>query len=494
MKPNEYQFVETRNLPRWMKPFLITLFVWVAACRGLAAADDPSCYRHKSSWHGSLLASLEAVDGSGVEDGFAPFESNTMRGGDPARQISIPVVGAKEAYLFVTGVPDVKWAVADWADARLIRNDGSAESLTHAASFTVLLGRHEVDLTLKSGLYQKLRLNGRTFDRGLNVQADSVIRVPVEASSARFEATIGVDDWAGTNGSVRFSVLGARSAAVKRLWVPLLRDFETGRDRQQINWERADRIFEFAWRPGDWAALAQRYAQACGRVPPLAKEAARLASTVSDRPGLDRLRETCYLRSRSLAQALTTARSLDFAAPRLALEDLTSSFPRQYPATNLARFDALQQAVAGALKTLAPENLETWTALAGAVAEFETFQREALLANPWLDFDQLLVLKRIPLGGARRTSWEGFGYGEYLGIPRQSSWNYGTMPNVDKWTNEIAVLSPVRPEGKLTTFYQPPGTGLVNDIELHWDADGVEISRGAGEARAPQVHARLTPL
>ena len=109
-------------------------------------------------------------------------------------------------------------------------------------------------------------------------------------------------------------------------------------------------------------------------------------------------------------------------------------------------------------------------ALAEAVARFEDFRRSALLANPLLDFESLLVLKRVPLGGARRTNWEGYGHGEYLGIPRQSSWNYGTMPNVENWTNEIAVLSLRQADGPLTTLYQPPGTRLVNDIELHWDA------------------------
>ena len=45
-----------------------------------AAADDPSGYIRKSSWYESLLASIEAVSRSGAEDGFAPFESETMRG------------------------------------------------------------------------------------------------------------------------------------------------------------------------------------------------------------------------------------------------------------------------------------------------------------------------------------------------------------------------------------------------------------------------------
>jgi formylglycine-generating enzyme required for sulfatase activity len=460
-----------------MKSLLFALAVCGVAWHSLAAAEDPSYYHQsKAGWHESLLASLEAVAGSGVDDGFASFESATLRGGEVAQTISVPVAGAKELWLFVTGVPDVKWAVADWADARLVRADGSAEALTQSTNFTVLLGRHEVDLTLKSGLYQKLRLNGRTFDRGLNVQADSIIRVPLGGKYARFEATIGVDDWAGTNGSVRFSVLGARSGAVKRLWVPLMRDFATGADRQQMKWEIEDRIFEFDWRAGDWSALAQRYAQGCQRVPPLARQAAELAGTVKDQRGLERLRETCYLRSRTLGDALVRAREFDFAAPRAALDDLSTSFPAKYPRQHLTRFAGRQKATAAALAGFQADKLEAWISVEGALAELEAFQREALLANPLLDFDQLLVLKRVPLGGARRTSWEGFGYGEYLGIPRQSSWNYGTMPNVDRWTNEIAVLSPVKPAGKLATVFKPTTTGLVNDIELHWGADKLLFS------------------
>ncbi len=463
-------------MPYFSRPLLVGWLVCWLGWLCPAASDDPSSYVRQANWHESLLASLEVIAGKDLEEGFVSFESDLIRGGDAARQIRVPLAGAKDLFLFVTGVPDVKWAVADWADARLVRPDGSAQWLTQPTNFTVLLGRWEKDLTLKSGLYQKMRLNGRVIERGLNVQADSIIHVPLEGKFARFEASIGVDDWAGTNGSVRFSVLGARSAAVKRLWVPLMRDFATGLDRRQMRWEIEDRILEFDWRPGDWAALARRYAQASHRLPPLARQAAALAATVNGRQALERLRETCYLRSRALSEAQERARGFDFEAFRSALEDVTASFPAKYPRGHLARFASLQKAVTSLRDNFQPENLEAWTTLANAVADLETFQREALLANPLLDFDRMLVLKRIPLGGARRTSWEGFGYGEYLGIPRQSSWNYGTMPNVTKWTNEIAVLSPVRSDGKLATLYKPAGTPLINDLDLHWDADKVLFS------------------
>lgn len=474
----------------WCHPVSAALIGWMVVLAAIPCYGDAptaSFYIRKGDWHASLLASLEALAGSQLQDGFESFESDTMRGGDPAQSIEVPLQGATEFLLVVTGVPDVRWAVADWADARVERADGTSEWVSQSTRTSVLLGRCEKDITLKSGLYQKLMLNGRSFDHGLNVQADSMIQVPVERGAKCFKACIGVDDWAGRNGTVRFSVLGPRSAAVRQLWIPLMQDFGTGSERQEMNWEREDRIFEFAWQPGDWKTLAQRYAQASARVPPLANQAAELAATVKDQNDLRRIRETCYLRSRQLAAACDRARNLDSAAPAAAIADLAADFPGEYPATHLTQLQSLQQVVEQALHDHQPNRLESWEAIETALTQWEALRRSALLANPLLNFDSLLVIQRVPLGGARRTNWEGYGHGEYLGIPRQSSWNYGTMPNVDNWTNEIAVVSLREPTKPPVTLFRPPGTRLVNDIELHWDADRVLFSMPDAQ-RNWQVH------
>jgi hypothetical protein len=115
-----------------------------------AVAYTPDSYVRKASWHASLLASLEALAGRGLEDGFEPFESATMRGGDPARSIRVLPKGATELYLFVTGVPDAL-GCADRADARIVREDGPPNG------FKISTGKRSVrplgkDITLKSGL------------------------------------------------------------------------------------------------------------------------------------------------------------------------------------------------------------------------------------------------------------------------------------------------------------------------------------------------------
>jgi formylglycine-generating enzyme required for sulfatase activity len=461
--------------PRAPRLFAL-LLAFTAAHAELAAAapkprttEDPAHYVRRATWQQTMIASLEALAKQDLADGFAPFESETLRGGQAAQRVSIDVSGAAEMYLFVTGIPDVKWAVADWADAVLIEKDGKTTPLSSLKNVAALHGRLEKDLTLRSGLYQKMRLGDRGFERGLNVQANSVVRVPLAGKYARFEAWIGVDAWAGSHGTVRFSVTGPRAAARKRLFELVARDFPTGEARQQMNWEREDRIFEFEWRPGDWAGLATRYAQASCRVPPLAEAGAALATAAGDPTALEQARER-YYQSRRLALAVDRARSFDHEALRLALENLERKFPGKYPPSYRTRYEELAAAARTAFAQLDPARLPTVEALARLQHDLEALKREALLANPLLDFERLLVLKRQPLGDPRRSQWDGYGLGEYLGVPRQSSWNHGTMPDVDKWTNEIATVSPVRPDGRLKTLFAAGRPGLVADVDLHWDA------------------------
>ena len=78
------------------------------------------------------------------------------------------------------------------------------------------------------------------------------------------------------------------------LWDRLAEDFSDEHSRWQMKRERQDRILEEDWKPGDWAALAKRYAAASHRVPAIAAQAASLAGTVNDAAGLRQVRELYY--------------------------------------------------------------------------------------------------------------------------------------------------------------------------------------------------------
>jgi formylglycine-generating enzyme required for sulfatase activity len=176
------------------------------------------------------------------------------------------------------------------------------------------------------------------------------------------------------------------------------------------------------------------------------------------------------------ADAARKVESLDFEALRRAVRDLAARFPKQYTRGDeyLRRADAFEKRrpdILAALKNRQNPALDE-------VDSVLALQREALLANPLLDFDQLLVLRRKPMGGARLAMADAqpYGIGEFLGLPRQSSMQLPAIPDVFGWENDIAVLSSLRSDPSMRTLFRPDKRSLLSDIELHWDADRLMFS------------------
>jgi len=142
---------------------------------------------------------------------------------------------------------------------------------------------------------------------------------------------------------------------------------------------------------------------------------------------------------------------------RLAIEDLITTFGDAYPD--------------------GPEFLRRWRDLwkerdtrSPAVEEqFRKLRDEALLANPLLEFDRLLVLKRKK---------------GQLGLPTNHQCN--TCLDQHGYDNELAVLSPVRPDGQLATLFRPRGGAYVGEMDLHFDADRLLFTMPNG--RTWQIH------
>ena len=102
-----------------------------------------------------------------------------------------------------------------------------------------------------------------------------------------------------------------------------------------------------------------------------------------------------------------------------------------------------------------------------AVQQLRTLAREALLANPLLDFDRLLVLKRRTAAPARKAM------GGSLGVGDLNAHTSDTIPRHGQYRDELAVLSNFRDQPKFTTIYAPTNHETVIDPTLHFDADRV---------------------
>jgi formylglycine-generating enzyme required for sulfatase activity len=149
-------------------------------------------------------------------------------------------------------------------------------------------------------------------------------------------------------------------------------------------------------------------------------------------------------------------------ALRRAIDDLGKTYP-EYPAKELlARVQKAETELAEARLLLA-ENAPSGIDRA---AEYEDLQRRVLLANPLLDFDKLLLVKRQ----------EG-----NLGLPQ--NWQGDCAISSKGYDNEIATLEYKNPSAQPVSLYKPQNGEFVGDVDLHFDAGKMLFSSPGSNGR-----------
>ena len=144
--------------------------------------------------------------------------------------------------------------------------------------------------------------------------------------------------------------------------------------------------------------------------------------------------------------AFLPADAVNVAALRLAIGDTVKTFGPQYPGgqkylKQLSELEAKQSAAQGA----PPETQKK------IEDDLAALRKEAMLSHPALKFDKLLFLKRTSGGyGHTYTDQHASGSG-----------------------GNICLLSPVSPEGKVTTLVPELEGGLFDRFDLSWDAKRV---------------------
>ncbi len=137
-----------------------------------------------------------------------------------------------------------------------------------------------------------------------------------------------------------------------------------------------------------------------------------------------------------------------------AVSDLSNGFPGSYQGGRgfLERLAQLRSGQSDAASPGTPSAHATRQA-------FEALKREALLANPLLDFGTLLMIRRRA---------------DRLGLPLNFNGNTDLAPG--GYGNTLVALSPVRPGGRQKTIYTPEGDRFIGDIDLHYSADRLLFS------------------
>ena len=167
------------------------------------------------------------------------------------------------------------------------------------------------------------------------------------------------------------------------------------------------------------------------------------------------------LRRAQIKAEIAALESVDLEAVRLAIEDMEREFPGQYDGVKhrqaVARFELERAAL---LKRLAGNEAGQSESVEQVLAGI----RDALLANPLLDFDRLLVVRRNFAGNRARqvvSSDAGFvahNYQNHTSLARGG------------WDNEIAVLSNLRGRPQIERLHKSPGDPILRDVRLDFSA------------------------
>ncbi|HOD83099.1 MAG: Formylglycine-generating sulfatase enzyme [Planctomycetes bacterium ADurb.Bin126] len=155
--------------------------------------------------------------------------------------------------------------------------------------------------------------------------------------------------------------------------------------------------------------------------------------------------------------------AIDTAAVRRAIDDMERSFPGRYDAAShraaVERFERERPALLKAVADGAGDCAQAVEALLGGV-------RAALLANPLLDGDRLLVVRRSFPGQLARSAVSGD-----AGFVPHNYENHTSMRR-GNWDNEIAVLSNLRgPSERVESgqLFKPAGGAILRDVCLDFD-------------------------
>ncbi len=185
----------------------------------------------------------------------------------------------------------------------------------------------------------------------------------------------------------------------------------------------------------------------------LSQELENLSSVSGDAPQwLD-----LYVRSCAALDALSSLKDVDMEALRRAITHLSEAYPSTYTAgpAYLARLEAFERDLPAIQKGLTgadPAALE-------AVRQLCALQREALLANPLLDFDRVLVIRRSEDNLGLPQNWQG-----NCSLPRRG------------YDNEILLLSPFSDDKAPTRLFKPERDYLVGDVDIHFSGDRMLFS------------------
>jgi formylglycine-generating enzyme required for sulfatase activity len=464
-------------MPDMRVPFSLLTGLAFCLCTGVLA--DPPYYVRKDTWQDTLLASREALVKHEAEEASRPKPAD-----DSGLQFGAwyqvgPFVAKKDAFAEVFPPEKkidlaeryndgkLKWAKhSEYADGIVQMLSAPSQAATYlyrvltAAKPDTLTGYFGSDDGLTVWLNEE-KIIANDVPRGPGPNQDAA---SLKLKQGENKLLLKISNHTGGHGfyfstSDKPVQVDPKAQARGELWNLVRRDFAGEEARQQMAWEAEDALWSDDWQAGDFGALAKRYADRA-RIAPLAEEARRLLPAAKDSHGLKGV-QVVYHRARRLDQVAARLADVNADALRRAVSDLTDTFADKYVhgPEYLTRLGALENQRTEILAAARGGDDAAVGRAEKLAAGLEKLRLEALLANPLLSFDKLLVVKR--------------GAGN-LGLP--ANWQGNSSLGKAGYDNELAVFSVLHPDAPLQTVFRPDGGKFVGDLDLHFNADKLLFS------------------
>lgn len=444
-----------------MKRLLILTLSVIVNVSMLAAYEIPvseaglECFAEAKSRYMTKLKELDL-----------PKTSSYMKSSMKAEAFSVDLTGMDRLILLTEGGEDGSgWDHAVWAEARLIRKDGTSvwlDELPYAYGKSgegeIIFNRNQDD--------ESIMIAGQVYAHSLFCHADGTIIYDLTKDEyIRFEAVVGIDD-SSDRGSAYFKV-------VSRLPQDYLDDAvrKYPEDYTLLNlmlgsldtWMKAEGIM----------VEAQTAIQLASKLDDPSHYLERLSVIRSDKEYKTQIQSSIRLIEsiRKTLELQTALHWIDLPAIQLAYEDMCAS--EEYDARKYGNMlNELAALCSNGFKGIYKEDRL-------AVAEAERaleLKRSILLGNPLLDPDRI-VAAHFHLGAQARTAMA-----PQLGT-QSNNWSNQMSTPRGGFDAEIVELTNLRGEVRSRTIYRPSNGSSVSDLRLHWDGDRVMFTQTQEDSR-----------
>ena len=186
-------------------------------------------YVKKATWADTMATTranylrwlADASKGDGATS-FKPWDSGSVGGDGPGKQVSVSVAGLQTMRLVAT-LESGGGNCHIWGDARLVGKDGKETRLSALKPLAIIVGWGELHRD-KNWENHPLQIGERKFQHGIWVHSNSDVAYSLAGRYERFEAWVGMDAHRAA-GVARFQVLSGTKDILPGVWRQLAADF-----------------------------------------------------------------------------------------------------------------------------------------------------------------------------------------------------------------------------------------------------------------------------